>query len=218
MTNLIVGTDGDDRLEGTAEDDFFLGKAGNDLMIGFDGNDALYGGAGDDVLFGGRGDDHMVGNVGNDVLIGGRGNDEMWGHDGNDRFDGEQGADQMYGGAGDDVFQNMLDTDTDGMWGGEDADRFHIMRPDYDVPIDFAPDRIHDFEQGIDKIGLPDADWSTDEHDPLVLASRPTAHAAWVKQKGGSTFIYGDVDGDKRADFEVELVGRFDLSEADFIL
>ena len=35
---------------------------------------------------------------------------------------------------------------------------------------------------------------------------------------GGHTYIYGDVDGDKKTDFEIDLNGKINLSEGDFIL
>jgi Ca2+-binding RTX toxin-like protein len=53
----IVGTDGDDRMEGTNITDRISGGAGADVLRGGLGDDQLDGGAGDDRLFGGQGND-----------------------------------------------------------------------------------------------------------------------------------------------------------------
>ncbi|HET9810615.1 MAG TPA: calcium-binding protein, partial [Sphingomicrobium sp.] len=56
----ILGTDGDDQLQGTTENDTIEGGAGNDSLEGGDGNDLLDGGSGDDYMAGGAGDDVYV--------------------------------------------------------------------------------------------------------------------------------------------------------------
>ncbi|MFC3125595.1 choice-of-anchor I family protein [Pseudoroseomonas globiformis] len=53
----ILGTDGDDVLQGTAMDDRILGGAGDDILAGGDGHDQLFGGDGDDIMIGGVGND-----------------------------------------------------------------------------------------------------------------------------------------------------------------
>lgn len=62
----IVGTNGDDRLNGTS---------GRDVICGFGGNDRLFGLGDDDVLAGGAGADELTGGPGDDVLQGGDGSD-----------------------------------------------------------------------------------------------------------------------------------------------
>jgi Ca2+-binding RTX toxin-like protein len=73
--NVIIGTTGNDRLDGTDGDDIILGLAGDDRLEGRDGNDIIFGGRGNDRLFGGPGDDILVGGPGNDQLDGGPGLD-----------------------------------------------------------------------------------------------------------------------------------------------
>ncbi|MBK9021011.1 MAG: hypothetical protein IPL72_13880 [Sulfuritalea sp.] len=53
----VVGTDGDDDLQGRALADILTGMAGNDDLIGWGGDDTLIGGTGDDTLSGGSGSD-----------------------------------------------------------------------------------------------------------------------------------------------------------------
>jgi Ca2+-binding RTX toxin-like protein len=80
----IVGTDGNDTINGT-----FRGEAIN----GGAGNDVIGGAGGDDVIDGGSGADLLVGDAGSDILIGG---------DGDDALNGAEGADVLRGGTGSD--------------------------------------------------------------------------------------------------------------------
>lgn len=75
LSNLIIGSAGNDSLFGMAGNDWLEGGDGNDMLDGGDGNDHLFGGNGDDQLFGGNGDDVLEGGAGNDVLDGGKGID-----------------------------------------------------------------------------------------------------------------------------------------------
>jgi uncharacterized protein len=97
----MVGTPGDDLLNGTA---------GPDNIQGLGGHDEIFGREGDDVLDGGDGRDELFGGEGNDILNGG---------DGDDRLDGRGGDDRLTGGPGRDLFlyyarvDNGSDTITD---------------------------------------------------------------------------------------------------------
>ncbi len=64
--HVLVGTNGNNILNGTGGKDFILGKKGDDQIDG---------GAGNDFLFGGKGNDFLDGGAGNDRLFGGRGDD-----------------------------------------------------------------------------------------------------------------------------------------------
>lgn len=72
---MLVGTSGNDRLQGGIWADKIHGLAGNDLLIGSGGNDTLYGGTGADDLYGGAGSDVLFGSAGADFLVGGTGAD-----------------------------------------------------------------------------------------------------------------------------------------------
>lgn len=62
-------------LIGTTEDDLILGLDGNDRLEGREGADVLQGGLNNDTLIGGNGDDVLWGNEGFDILEGGAGKD-----------------------------------------------------------------------------------------------------------------------------------------------
>ena len=75
----ILGTSGDDALEGGAGADMLYGGDGFDTLSGGDGGDTLSGGDGNDSLSGGAGDDTLDGGSGDDRLDGGGGNDLLSG-------------------------------------------------------------------------------------------------------------------------------------------
>jgi Ca2+-binding RTX toxin-like protein len=86
LGDILVGSNGDDNLQGGDQDDIFLGGNGNDVILG---------GAGTDVVFAGAGDDTVVGQTGNDVAFLGSGHDRfIWNNgDGSDFINGGKGFD-----------------------------------------------------------------------------------------------------------------------------
>lgn len=74
----IIGTKGNDIINGTAFDDVIYGGGGRDVIHGGDGNDEIWGGPG--------GKDWLYGDAGNDVLKGGGGQDSLYGGTGADQF------------------------------------------------------------------------------------------------------------------------------------
>jgi Ca2+-binding RTX toxin-like protein len=81
---VIVGTSGNNTLNGTSGADLILGLDGNDTLNGLAGNDLLCGGAKNDTLNGGANNDTLFGEQGNDVLTGSTGADSFSGGAGND--------------------------------------------------------------------------------------------------------------------------------------
>lgn len=117
---VMLGTAGDDILNGGDADDWLQGEDGNDLLdggrgddtlLGGSGNDVLVAGAGDDLVYGGAGNDSIEGEEGDDSLLGGAGDDLLAGGGGDDWLAGEQGQDTLLGGEG-----------NDSLYGGEGAD------------------------------------------------------------------------------------------------
>lgn len=90
-------------IEGTPLSDRLLGSLGNDLIDGYEGDDKLFGLAGDDELLGGEGKDQLLGGNGDDFLLGQQDNDNLYGQQGNDSLYGGQGDDLLYGYTGNDT-------------------------------------------------------------------------------------------------------------------
>ncbi|HEY2333873.1 MAG TPA: calcium-binding protein [Solirubrobacterales bacterium] len=99
----IVGTEGDDVLQGTPGRDVIWGGGGDDAISGSLGNDLLCGGPGADVIHGGRGNDVVDGGAGDgDRVYGDLGDDKLLGGSGNyDEVAGGLGIDTLNGGPGD---------------------------------------------------------------------------------------------------------------------
>ncbi len=110
----IVGTDGNDVIQGTFRDDVILAGAGNDQIRGASGADVICGGAGDDTIYGDSQVDIIFGEAGNDVIYGGSAADEIHGGEGDDQIYGDSQNDLLYGNGGNDVIH-----------GGSDADEIH---------------------------------------------------------------------------------------------
>ena len=115
----IVGTEGNDRINGTP---------GDDVIVGLGGRDRIAGGAGNDLICGGEGIDIIKGQRGRDRIFGGPGKDRVFGNSGRDVVDGGPGRDKVFGGGG-------LDTITGGpgndiVNGGPAADSCDLDRND----------------------------------------------------------------------------------------
>jgi len=134
----IMGTPGDDVLDGTAGPDVIVGGRGDDVVTAFDGDDIICLGAGDDeadsgdgddivdggsgadVVKGGADDDLLLGNKHADTLHGGTGSDTVWGQNGDDVIKGGDGRDVLGGGKGDDQIRGGKQRDA--IQGGAGAD------------------------------------------------------------------------------------------------
>lgn len=85
------------------------------------------------------------------------------------------------------------------------------------------PARIKGFEQGTDKIDLSDIDAniSLDGHQSFAFIGTGefSHHAGELRFTANKamTTVSGDVDGDGKADFSIQLAGNFDLKKGDFI-
>src|SRR3990172_113402 len=101
-TATMVGTNGDDVLDGTSGSDVIIGLGGDDAINGLGGKDYLCGGSGDDTIDGGSGPDRIYGGGGNDTLDGAQGGDRLYGQRGRDTLNGDGGEDVANGGSGTD--------------------------------------------------------------------------------------------------------------------
>jgi Ca2+-binding RTX toxin-like protein len=203
--NTVTGTNGSDFLLGTSGVDLILGLGGNDFLLGGPGNDTLDGGAGADML--------LAGND-NDLLIGGAGSDYLSGDAGNDVLIGGAGFDYLLGGAGADIFK----------FGPGDFtrdDQFGIR------------EMIGDFRSAEgDKIDLSFIDANGGLAGDQAFTFLAAANASFTGVSGqlrwervdlpgtarDNTFVYGDLNGDRIADFEIQLIGLVSLHTGDFVL
>ncbi len=245
-SNTIKGNSGNNILRGDGGHDILVGGAGNDMLDGgsFDdgiGIDRMYGGTGNDSYLVGEtrdkviekegegvdsveswvsyvlpanvenltlkngGDADGTGNQLNNVVVGGRLENTLKGMAGNDTLVGGLGADDLYGGTGKDAFVFTSLKDSTVAVSGRDT--------------------IFDFSrtQGdrIDLSGI-DAMSSTSKNDAFAfIGSKGFSGKAGelrFDKKAAGTYIYGDVDGNGKADFAIELTAAVTLLKGDFIL
>jgi serralysin len=157
-----------------------------------------------ETAIGGSGNDTLIANDNGCTLVGGAGNDTLLGGAGNDRLVGGAGVDTITGGGG--------------------ADTFVFATGDSSA-VAGQHDRITDFVSGTDHIDLTgiDAIASTSGYDQF----RFTGISAFDGSAGeldyfynstlGVTVVQGDTNGDRVADFAIDLVGNLTLSLGDFI-
>ncbi|MFE1414546.1 calcium-binding protein [Streptomyces sp. NPDC058746] len=93
----IVGTSGNDTLNGGYGNDVICALSGNDTVNASFGNDTVHAGPGNDRVDGGYGDDNLIGGPGSDSLTGNFGADRL------NTVDGVSGNDTANGGYNTDV-------------------------------------------------------------------------------------------------------------------
>jgi Ca2+-binding RTX toxin-like protein len=106
------------------------GTGDSDLLLGTDGDDVIEGGDGKDILLGFHGDDTIRGGGGNDSISGYDGDDILEGGDGDDTFSAGRGDDLIDGGEGNDLFDDFSGSGSKGFVGGAGDDRVHFRRFD----------------------------------------------------------------------------------------
>jgi serralysin len=173
---------------------------GEDIVLGFEN---VTGGSGGDWIFGNSAANKLFGDNGNDILAGYGGNDIISGGDGGDGLSGGAGADQLSGGSGQDDFAYTALTDS----GAGFAKR----------------DRISDFTDGDDLIFLQfDSNTKVAGHQNFTFVSGDFAVFTGTAGQLRCLFtldgwmVEGDVNGDAKADFQIEVVDETHLIDWDF--
>jgi Ca2+-binding RTX toxin-like protein len=212
FNDTLIGDNGDNVIDG--------GKGGADTLIGGAGIDTLSyasatsavtvnlstgkaagGAAGDEYvgfenLTGSDFADTLAGDSKSNVLTGGKGDDSLSGGNGKDILIGGEGADRLVGGKGADIF------------------RF------FDLDVDGSRDLLVDFTNDLDILDLSgiDANTNTAADDAFVRIGKSafSGHAGELRLVSG--ILYGDVDGDKLADFSIDLGITVHLYNGDVIL
>ena len=175
-------------INGNARPNYLSGTNSADRISGFGNDDTLLGRDGNDKLNGGPGDDYLSGGAGRDTLIGGNGDDFLY---------GGSSADFLTGGHGSDVFYYASTSDS----------RFSSG---VDVIKDFRSSQGDKLD--VHLIDGPNASFigSNSFHG--------TAGEVNYRISGGNTFVSGDTNGDRQADFTIELRGVHRLHGSDFDL
>ena len=162
-----------------------------------------------------QGNDTLRGNALGDKLEGFGGNDKLFGNGGTDTLLGSSGSDKLTGGLG-----------RDSMTGGGGGDDFIFLSPRDSGRSALTRDIIKDFVHGADDIDLSaiDANGSaTGSPRFKFLADRGDAFTGvkgevhWLFS-GSKTIVEADIDGNRRADFQIELTGHKLLTSGDFVL
>jgi Ca2+-binding RTX toxin-like protein len=150
---------------------------------------------------------------GNDTLTGSTFVDHLLGGDGNDTMSAGAGNDELEGGLG-----------VDTMTGGLGGDRF-----DFDAVAEIGKkkgllDKIPDWGDG-DTIDLSSIDANGSKKGDKAWKFLKKEGAAFTKagqvgydQKKAVTYVQGDVNGDGKADFKLQVAGKMDFEKADFVL
>lgn len=182
----------------TSADGFSL--VGNDLankLAGNAGADSLEGGNGDDFLTGGGGNDVLIGDDGADRLVGNAGKDDLQGGGGADTFVFRQG-DSKPGAANRDFIQDFSGASGDG-------DKIDVSAID--------ADNHKAFHQHFTFIGSQPFH-GTSQHPVYGELHVIVNHTV----EGDDFMVEGDVNGDGKADFQIEVASAVALVKADFIL
>lgn len=183
-----------------------LGSGALDLVLLGAVNADGYGNSASNILLGSKGANTLSGGDGGDILFGGAGNDTLR---------GDAGRDLMSGGAGADKFVFKAITDTG------------ILATTRDIISDFTHNATVSLS---DRIDLSTIDANTKLAGDQAFIWKATAAFTGVAGQlhyrlenlagtaNDKTIIEGDINGDKIADFQIELTGLKTLVAADFIL
>lgn len=237
----VYTTEFDDRVIGAGNAETMVLYSGNNVAYGLSGADDLQGGWDSDRLVGGAGADKLSGGGGYDwayyhtspagVTVGLAGGT---GTGGEAQGDTLSGIEAIYGSIRDDAltgddFPNTLlgNTGADRLAGGGRADTFMYRAVSDSTVAGAGRDVILDFSQAEgDKINL----WAIDADGNAANGNTAFVYAAGgaftgighevVVQSGGTgvSLLYADLNGDKVADFAIEVQSAIQVTGSDLVL
>jgi Ca2+-binding RTX toxin-like protein len=145
------------------------------------------------------------------------------GSSGNDTYAGTRFSDRIKGGAGNDKLTGGAGADD--LWGGEGTDTFLFKSAKESTFKNSGRDTIFDFSvQQKDKIHLSSIDANTLKGGNQAFAFiglqafSGKAGELQYKKASSDTYVSGDVNGDKVADFTIHFDDAIDFSQSYFIL
>jgi len=149
-----------------------------------------------------------------DKITGDAADNVLYGEAGVDNLNGAGGADAIFGGGG-----------KDDLYGGAGTDTFFLNTAAGSTADIAGRDVIHDFSSAdhdrID-VHLMDADTGKRGNQAFDFIGMHGFHhhAGELRyvQKGRDSFVYGDINGDGKADFALEINGKVDFHATDFHL
>ncbi|WP_024675214.1 M10 family metallopeptidase C-terminal domain-containing protein [Pseudomonas syringae] len=227
LEKLVITSSGAANAIGNALDNVLYAGAGDNVLDGRDGNDTVSyqvatsgvtvalntsaqqatGGSGLDTI---KGTENLIGSQFADTLTGNKNANILVGGDGNDSLSGGAGDDVLIGGSG-----------ADTLIGGTGADHY-VFSSAGDVGLGALRDIINGFKvtEG-DKLDFSgfDARPSTDDADAFVFignAAFSTGNTGELRFADG--VLYGNIDDNVGADFEIQLTGVQTLQAADIIV
>ena len=235
-------------IDGTAMDGLKLLLSGNDTVTGTAYADTLFGLAGNDILIGGLGADKLVGGAGRDTAsyenatsgitaslattISGTNEakgdvyvsvENLTGSKYADKLYGDANANALSGGAGNDALSGGAGADA--LSGGTGKDMFAFKALSDSTVAASGRDTIFDFSRADgDKIDLSqiDANAKLAGNNAFTLiggkAFTGKAGELRVEKMASDTYVYGDVNGDRKADFAIHLDDAVTLTADFFIL
>jgi Ca2+-binding RTX toxin-like protein len=232
VMETIRGSDRSQVLKGGIGADRIEALGGTDTLYGYAGDDRLYGGAANDTLVGGTGSDRLDGGTGVDTAsyagaskgvtaslirssintVDAKGDsyvsiENLTGTAHADKLYGNTSANVLNGGAGNDLMTGGKGVDR--LYGGSGADTFVFATSDSGKTKATA-DTIYDFTS-TDTINL--TGWDADSNkagtqDFEFIGTKGFArHAGELRFEtaASDTWIYGDTNGDGKADFIIHL-------------
>jgi Ca2+-binding RTX toxin-like protein len=237
----LVGHSGHDTLDGGTGADSMRGGTGDDIYYvdnqldavlenSNEGVDLIYSSVNftmsdfvENLVCDGAAPINATGNGQANRIVGNGAANELIGLEGNDTLIGGGGADVLNGGTGNDLINGGLGRDY--MTGGTGADTFIFAQNDFAGLTRTTCDRITDFDakQG-DRFDLRSVDANSllpGDQAFVFIGSAGFAGVAGslrCSRASGHTYIEGDFNGDRIADFLIRVDGNHSLSSGDFWL
>lgn len=228
---LADGGPGNDTIKGSASDNEIYGGSGNDTIDSFvvmSSVDFVDGGSGNDIItasgivFGGSGNDNITTfgandridcEFGNDECDAGNGNDKVFGGAGNDFLSGGANRDILVGGTGRDTL-NGGDTNADDIFRYTSVKDSLPGRANRDTIV-FSPEDIIDLARidanthraGDQKFTFIGDDAFSGKSGELRITGAEADH-----------IISGDVNGDRKADFQIHVIDVDAFFGGNFVL